>query len=160
MHSKDDKSRPAVIFMFLLPVLCHWSADDKTRTMILEAGLHSALWEFLNMLLASQGKDTFEATETVTGIFMNIAITKPRLASDPRGIFGNMLKLIMQKMNDYLAGPTQLLMSMVTLGLILVRAQPNLQGENALATFFRQCLQCFYNTCPFLHAKGKCEVTH
>ena len=162
MDSEDDKSRPVVIFMFLLPVLCHWSADDKTRTMILEAELHSTLWEFLCMLFACQDEDAFESTETVTGIFMNIAITEPKLASDPRGIFRDMLKLIMQKMHSYLAGPTQLLMNMVTLGLILVRAQPNLQSENAdsLITFLRQCLQCFYDTCPFLHVKGKCKVTH
>ena len=156
------KSRPAIIFMFLLPVLCHWSADDKTRNLIIEAGLHSILWEFLSMLLASKNKCNYETIETLTGIFTNIAITEPTLASDSKTIFGPMLQLLMQALSDYLAENSQLLMSMVTLGLILARAQLHLQSgiADSLFMFFRHCLSAFYATCPLLHCKDQYHVSN
>ena len=154
-----SKSKPAIIFMFLLPVLCHWSADDKMRLMILEANLHKTLWEFLDMLLTSQNEACFESIETLIGIFMNTAITEPSLASDPKNIFGPMLQLIMLKISEYSKAPVQLLLNIVTLGLILARAQLHLQNDNGekLSIFFRQCLRCYYDACPFFYSESKRE---
>jgi len=155
VNFKDDKSNPAMIFMFLLPVLCHWSADDKLRAILLEADLHRALWGFLSMLLKFHEDTAFETIETLAGIFINIAITEPKLASDPQTVFGPMLELIMLKLSEYLTKPVQLLMNIVTLGLILARAQLHIQVKNAdsIGKFFGQCLHCFYFSCPFLCIK-------
>ena len=161
MNFKDDKSNPAMIFMFLLPVLCHWSADDKLRAMLLEADLHKALSEFLSMLLQFHEEAAFETIETLAGIFMNIAITEPKLASDPQTVFGPMLELIILRLSEYLTGPVQLLMNIVTLGLILARAQLHFQVKNtdSMGRFFGQCLHCFYYSCPFLHIKDGHKIS-
>lgn len=156
INSKDMKLKPAIIFIFMLPVLCHWSADDKMRSLMLESDLQTHLWDFFKMLFSSESEAIYETLETLIGIFMNIAITEPKLAADTRSIFGPMLEIILLKMKEFLEKPDQLLMNIATLGLILGRAQLHSKQDNIkeMNNFFQQCLQCCYRISPCSQSGG------
>ncbi|XP_065063276.1 neurochondrin-like [Rhopilema esculentum] len=151
-NEQKFQSMPS-IFSFLLPVLCHWSAEKKTRQIMLEEEMHKTLWEYLSGLLSNhgEGNDSQEVVETLFGVFMNIAITEPGLASDNENIFGEILQKIIQDL-EYVSSSKSmsLVMNAVTLGLILARSQ-NKDRETSVVAFFKQCLSSLYLCCPYIN---------
>ena len=151
-NEQKFQSTPS-IFSFLLPVLCHWSAEKKTRQIMLEEEMHKTLWEYLSGFLSDhgEGNDSQEVVETLFGVFMNIAITEPGLASDNESIFGEILQKITKDL-EYVSSSKSMSLAMnaVTLGLILARSQ-NKDREPSIVPFLKQCLSSLYSCCPYIN---------
>lgn len=146
------------IFNFLLPVLCHWSADDKTRKVLLDEEIHVTLWEYLEKLLCCHPTKSivYQSLETVFGIFLNIAITEAELAADSSTVFAEILVLLMTKLNQFSSMPANLVMNMVTLSLILARAQVKIHQKNkeGIERFFQMILKMLCDSCPYLQQEN------
>lgn len=146
------------IFNFLLPVLCHWSADDKTRKVLLDEDIHITLWEYLEKLLCCHATKSivYQSLETVFGIFLNIAITEAELAADSSSVFAEILVLLMTKLNQFSSMPANVVMNMVTLSLILARAQVKIHQKNkeGIERFFQMILKMLCDSCPYLQQEN------
>ena len=145
------------IFNFLLPVLCHWSADEKTRKALLDEEVHVTLWGYLEKLLSCHSTKVwvYQSLETVFGIFLNIAITEAELACSST-LFADILTFLMTNLDECSSMPANLVMNMITLGLILVRAQVTMQLKNkeGVNRFFQIILKMLCDSCPYLQQQN------
>ena len=156
-QDETAEESPPNIFNFLLPVLCHWSADEKTRKVLLDEEIHFTLWGYLEKLLSCHSTKVwvYQSLETVFGIFLNIAITQAELAHSS-SVFADILVFLMAKLDECSLMPVNLIMNMVTLGLILARAQVTMQQKNkeGVERFFQIILKMLCDSCPYLQQKN------
>ncbi|XP_068243911.1 neurochondrin homolog [Palaemon carinicauda] len=139
------------IFRFLLPGLCHLTAEDTPRYILLELELENLLYEYLNYhwksvksVFGPQSKgeepdipakkvySAAEAMETLSNIFMNIVVQEPeRVKTDH--FYYTLLKFIFTKVPDIPQEDQNLRLSgnLSVLGLMILRHQhPNVKSSD------------------------------
>lgn len=154
-YKEDDENLPD-IFRFLLPGLCHLTAEDKPRSLLLELELENLLFEYLHYhwnsircVFGPQSKSeeleiptdlvssATEAMETICNIFMNIVVQEPeKVKIDP--FYYSLLKFIFMKVPDIPAESPHLRLcgNFSILGLMILRHQhPNVKSTDF--TIFR-----------------------
>ncbi|XP_047502723.1 neurochondrin homolog [Penaeus chinensis] len=154
--SKDDDENLPDIFRFLLPGLCHLTAEDKPRSLLLELELENLLFEYLHYhwnsircVFGPQSKSeelempadivnsATEAMETICNIFMNIVVQEPeKVKIDP--FYYSLLKFIFMKVPDIPSESPHLRLcgNFSILGLMILRHQhPNVKSTDF--TIFR-----------------------
>ncbi|XP_069973377.1 neurochondrin homolog [Penaeus vannamei] len=152
---EDDENLPD-IFRFLLPGLCHLTAEDKPRSLLLELELENLLFEYLHYhwnsircIFGPQSKtdelempaeivnSATEAMETICNIFMNIVVQEPeKVKIDP--FYYSLLKFIFMKVPDIPSESPHLRLcgNFSILGLMILRHQhPNVKSTDF--TIFR-----------------------
>ncbi|XP_063605407.1 neurochondrin homolog [Penaeus indicus] len=156
VSSKDDDENLPDIFRFLLPGLCHLTAEDKPRSLLLELELENLLFEYLHYhwnsircVFGPQSKteelempadivnSATEAMETICNIFMNIVVQEPeKVKIDP--FYYSLLKFIFMKVPDIPSESPHLRLcgNFSILGLMILRHQhPNVKSTDF--TIFR-----------------------
>lgn len=148
---EDTREKLPDIFRFLLPGLCHLTAEDTPRYILLELELENLLYEYLNYhwtsvksVFGPQSKgeepeipakkvySAAEAMETLSNIFMNIVVQEPeRVKTDP--FYYSVLKFICTKVPDIPQEDQHLRLSgnLSVLGLMILRHQhPNVKSSD------------------------------
>ena len=151
-----------VLFNFLLPVLCHWSADDGYRRIMLQEEMHVTLALYIKRLFLLDPVNgdcrRFQSLETVLGIFLNLAVTEWKIAAKSNGPFWDVREIIVANLNIYMESCklVSLIANMVTLGLMLTRLQhEKLAGMKETKNFFPQCLTFFYESFPIRRSQNE-----
>ena len=126
----QQKDQPRVI-AFLLPGLCHLSADEKTRKVLIEKRAHDILYQYFKFVyenwVDSQMEDDLKESTLclLVGIFLNFAVTE----SDLIGSDDSFISLRCFIVNSTIALQNEqhkhrvLVANMVVLGLMLLRKQ-------------------------------------
>lgn len=126
------------IFPMVIPALCHFTADDTLRPIVLKSPILDKVHLFL-----TQWTVPSQQLETCFGIFLNLAV----LSAETLDTFPHLLELCVQKTVLEASCPTLLKANVSLLGLFLLRSRlyrsqitsdsPNLQ------TFVESCVQLF-----------------
>ncbi|XP_071528950.1 neurochondrin homolog isoform X1 [Panulirus ornatus] len=142
-HSEDTRDRLPDILRFLLPGLCHLTAEDIPRHILLELELENLLFDYLNYhwnnvkgAFGPQNKEeeteipsdqihfACESIETISNIFMNIVVQEPeRVKTDM--FYYSLLKFVFTKVPDipFEVCYLKLCGSLSTLGLMILHHQ-------------------------------------
>ncbi|XP_064636104.1 neurochondrin-like [Lineus longissimus] len=127
----DHKTVPPVdLLRFLLPGLCHLSAEDNPRKILIESDAHELLGQYFsyqwNSFTSKQTKDSETALTLLCGIFLNFCVMEPQLVST-HGVFKELAVLVVAQTHT-LAGNQRALplyANMAVLGLMSLRCQKN-----------------------------------
>lgn len=130
----------------LIPALCHLTADDTLRPVVLRSPVLARLFDYLTEWSASP-----QQLETCTGIFLNLAV----LRAETLDSFPSLLGFCIQKAVADTTRPVTLKANLALLGLFLLRsklcrsiAAPDTSDSTA---FTRHCTSLF-NSSPTLPA--------
>eukprot|EP00794_Sanderia_malayensis_P012194 gene12194-13450_t len=96
----DTSEHEPCLFNFIMPVLCHWSAESTFRKIMLNEKIHFYLKLFLKDSLEdmdSRETKHHQFLETVLGILLNLVVTEKELASQPGSIFYEILEILTTK---------------------------------------------------------------
>lgn len=154
-HKEGNRERLPDVLRFLLPGLCHLTAEDVPRRILIDLELENLLFEYLNFhwnsiknAFGPQGKEEVdiplekivsagEAMGTISNIFMNIVVQEPeRVQSD--AFYYSLLKFVFCKLPEIPLEECHLKLSgnLCTLGLMILRHQhPNVKSTDF--TIFR-----------------------
>lgn len=154
-YAKENKEKLPDVLRFLLPGLCHLTAEDTPRQILIDLELENLLFEYFSFhwnsikdAFGPQGKEEVdipadkiqsasEAMGTISNIFMNIVVQEPeRVQSDV--FYYSLLKFIFCKLPDIPLEVCHLKLSgnMCILGLMILRHQhPNVKSTDF--TIFR-----------------------
>lgn len=154
-HNKEIKEILPDVLRFLLPGLCHLTAEDVPRRILIDLELENLLFEYFNFHWNSikdafdpQGKEEVnipldkihsagEAMSTISNIFMNIVVQEPeRVQSDV--FYYSILKFVFCRLPEIPLEVCHLKLSgnLCTLGLMILRHQhPNVKSTDF--TIFR-----------------------
>lgn len=155
------------IMRFLLPPLCHLSADDKTRKVLLENGFLELLskyffqqWKIWNEKQDNDTKlhDSKTCLVTLLGIVLNIVVTEPKLV-----VSNHTLKQLGQ--HAILSTPLLLsteadvviLVNQVVLGLLFIRSSVEHNDSFAcdgLWKFLQTSIQILKEAKPLMQNRG------
>ncbi|XP_077337854.1 neurochondrin [Lithobates pipiens] len=145
---------PGDAIRFLLPAMCHLSAEEAPRRILISEGVPALLcdyyrqqWEVLSNKddLSVEAKSEAELSmQSCCGVFLNLVVTEPRLVGQ-ESCFVTLLKLLMQSLPALLVngGHMTLAANISTLGLMMSRLladTPALQ-EDASRNFFKAAIQ-------------------
>ena len=147
------------LLQFLLPVLCHLSADDGSREIILKEEFQITLNKYFVYLLDHVKKDKnsavsiYESIETLIGVFLNLAVTEKDLTKYDASLI-EIRSVCFAEVDTIFRDTMQvtLLANMITLALILTRAQiENIAtgSKDRLYNFFVVSFQILITLCPF-----------
>ncbi|XP_074650672.1 neurochondrin-like [Tubulanus polymorphus] len=160
----DDEIRPIVddvdLFRFVVPILCHLTAENESRHIIIEQNAHQLLGLYFlyqwKLFLKNQSVNATLAQESegvlicICGIFMNFAVLEPQLVATD-SVFDEMLKFILANFSN-LAGNTDLMVltcNALVLGLMFLRIQQQqtLQqsGLDSVNAFFTAAISFLKN---------------
>ncbi|MPC25098.1 neurochondrin homolog isoform X2 [Portunus trituberculatus] len=154
-HKAEDKKKLPDVLKFLLPGLCHLTAEDIPRRILIDLELENLLFEYFSFHWNSI-KDAFgpqvkeevdipvhkihaagEAMSTISNIFMNIVVQEPeRVKSDI--LYYSLMKFIFCKLPEIPLESCHLKLSgtLCILGLMILRHQhPNVKSTDF--TIFR-----------------------
>ncbi|XP_073251383.1 neurochondrin-like [Porites lutea] len=155
------------IMRFLLPPLCHLSADDKTRKILIENGCLELLskyffqqWKIWNEKQDNDTKlhDSKTCLVTLLGIVLNIVVTEPKLV-----VSNHMLKQLAQ--HAILSTPLLLsteanvviLVNQVVLGLLFIRSSVEHNDSftcDGLWKFLQTSIQILKEAKPLVQNRG------
>ncbi|XP_069827742.1 neurochondrin [Dendropsophus ebraccatus] len=136
---------PADAVRFLLPALCHLSAEEVPRKILLSEGVPLLLCEYYQQkweIFSSEEEGTAEtkyeaqlSLQSCCGVFLNLVVTEPALVCQ-ESCFVTLLKLLMQSLPVLLTKEAQLILvaNISTLGLMMSRllaSSPVLQKSSS-----------------------------
>lgn len=155
-YREDSKDRLPDVLRFLLPGLCHLTAEDVSRHILLELEIENLLFEYFNYhwnsiksVFGPQNKEeeleipsdrvysACEAMDTISNIFMNIVVQEPeRVKCDL--FYYTLLKLIFTKVPEIPSEVRYLRLcgNSSTLGLMILRHQ-HINVKSTDFTIFR-----------------------
>ncbi|XP_063810514.1 neurochondrin [Pseudophryne corroboree] len=144
---------PADAIRFLLPALCHLSAEEAPRRILISEGVPALLteyyqqqWEiFSTEVLPNDTKYAAELSlQSCYGVFLNLVVTEPTLVGQ-ESCFLTLLKLLMQALPVQLPkeGHMILVANISTLGLMMSRLLASTAGfqESGPQEFFFAVIQ-------------------
>ncbi|XP_071992952.1 neurochondrin isoform X2 [Engystomops pustulosus] len=123
---------PGDAIRFLLPALCHLSAEETSRKILISEGVPALLCEYYQLkwqILSCEEELTPESKseaqlslQSCCGVFLNLVVTEPILVCQ-EPCFVDLLKLLMQSLPLQLIKENQLILvaNMSTLGLMMSR---------------------------------------
>ncbi|KAM3933399.1 neurochondrin [Leptodactylus fuscus] len=122
---------PGDAIRFLLPALCHLSAEEAPRKILIGEGVPALLCEYYQQkweMFSEEGvpaESKYEAQlslQSCCGVFLNLVVTEPTLIRQ-ESCFVTLLKLLMQCLPMQLTkeGPLILVANISTLGLMMSR---------------------------------------
>ncbi|CAI9590644.1 unnamed protein product [Staurois parvus] len=145
---------PGDAIRFLLPAMCHLSAEELPRRILISEGVPALLcdyykyqWEVFSLKddLSAEARIEAELSmQSCCGVFLNLAVTEPALVGQ-ESCFVSLLKLLVQSLPVLLlnGGHMTLAANISTLGLMISRLlakTPALQ-EDASRNFFKAAIQ-------------------
>ncbi|XP_019403296.1 PREDICTED: neurochondrin isoform X2 [Crocodylus porosus] len=153
--SPKDSALPTDALRFLLPALCHLTAEDRPREILISEGVPALLCEyFLHQweVLTSEPQpltllDSVEVSlQTSCGVFLNLVVTTPDLIRRD-GCFASLMDTLMKSLPFLLPqqGHLVLAANVATLGLMMARilaSFPVLQETPSAPAFFEAAI-CF-----------------
>ncbi|CAJ0927670.1 unnamed protein product [Ranitomeya imitator] len=119
-------------YRFLLPALCHLSAEEAPRKILISEGVPALLceyyqqkWEIFSTeqdLAAERKYEVQLSLQSCCGVFLNLVVTEPSLVCQ-ESCFVSLLKLLMQSLPEKLLREGQLVLvaNLSTLGLMMSR---------------------------------------
>ncbi|XP_077151922.1 neurochondrin [Ranitomeya variabilis] len=123
---------PGDAIRFLLPALCHLSAEEAPRKILISEGVPALLceyyqqkWEIFSSeqdLAAERKYEVQLSLQSCCGVFLNLVVTEPSLVCQ-ESCFVTLLKLLMQSLPEKLLKEGQLILvaNLSTLGLMMSR---------------------------------------
>ncbi|XP_066431096.1 neurochondrin isoform X2 [Eleutherodactylus coqui] len=162
---------PGDAIRFLLPALCHLSAEEAPRKILISEGVPALLcdyyqhkWEIFSSeegVTADRKYETQLSLQSCCGVFLNLVVTEPNLICQ-ENCFVTLLQLLMQSLPVQLTREGQLVLvaNISTLGLMMSRllaASPVLQ-ESYSQDFFLAVIK-FLSRCHVVSAEPD-EETH
>ncbi|XP_066285838.1 neurochondrin-like isoform X2 [Branchiostoma lanceolatum] len=146
MESEKEQYLPkSGVLSFLLPGLCHLTAEPRPRALLLQLQVHQVLARCLQLHLANflgtKDRQSEMALRTLCGIFLNLLVLSPQpLTSNP-----NMAALLNRIMGavPQLGCPehTVLLANFVVMCLMQARGVKDLQETSVTRQFFRTAVE-------------------
>ncbi|XP_066285839.1 neurochondrin-like isoform X3 [Branchiostoma lanceolatum] len=146
MESEKEQYLPkSGVLSFLLPGLCHLTAEPRPRALLLQLQVHQVLARCLQLHLANflstKDHQSEMALRTLCGIFLNLLVLSPQpLTSNP-----NMAALLNRIMGavPQLGCPehTVLLANFVVMCLMQARGVKDLQETSVTRQFFRTAVE-------------------
>ncbi|KAM9320139.1 neurochondrin [Gastrophryne carolinensis] len=145
---------PGDAIRFLLPAMCHLSAEETPRRILISEGAPSLLvgyfiqqWEVLsseNELLHETKHAAELSMQSCCGVFLNLVVTEPALIGK-ESCFATLIKHVMQTLPVLLTkeGQMTLVANISTLGMMISRllaSTPALQ-ENTAKDFFQASIK-------------------
>ncbi|KAG8451425.1 hypothetical protein GDO86_003583 [Hymenochirus boettgeri] len=143
---------------FLLPALCHLSAEEAPRRMLISEGVPVLLYEYFQHqweVLCSQDvpKEMHNTAElslqTCCGIFLNLVVTEPSFVGQ-ESCFVSLMKLLVLSLPNLLTkeGHLVLVANISTLGLMMTRllAETPVLQENSSQDFFKAAINFLKNS--------------
>ncbi|KAG8559451.1 hypothetical protein GDO81_017339 [Engystomops pustulosus] len=133
---------PGDAIRFLLPALCHLSAEETSRKILISEGVPALLCEYYQLkwqILSCEEELTPESKseaqlslQSCCGVFLNLVVTEPILVCQ-EPCFVDLLKLLMQSLPLQLIKENQLILvaNMSTLGLMMIRLLASSPGNNS-----------------------------
>lgn len=126
LSSPSNKNRNVEMIRLMLPALCHFSSDEKSRKILTENAFIDTLVKYYRVLWKRREKDgatdSKTALITLLGVFLNFAVTEENLAKTDN-CFKELLGHLVANTSK-IANSTEnfvLLANMVVLGLMLIR---------------------------------------
>jgi hypothetical protein len=126
----SPESQPIEMIRFMLPAMCHFSANDESRKILVDNHMQYSLVRFYSILWkrcladSSRGTDSKTSLVTLLGVLLNFAVTEPKLAKeDPSflelqaNIMLNLPQMLQSSEN------VDIIAHLVVLGLMLTRHQ-------------------------------------
>ncbi|XP_013414202.1 neurochondrin isoform X2 [Lingula anatina] len=150
------------LLRFLLPCLCHLTAEDDPRKMIIDHDGHVLLAEYLNFqwtkFISGTDRDAEVALATLCGIFLNITVTEPILATE-HSVFREISQFIVTNLPTLVSEHKKYVVLMANvdvLGLMLLKHQAKLtdQQESELKKFFTASLKLLGSSHTHKGTKG------
>ncbi|XP_035682705.1 neurochondrin-like [Branchiostoma floridae] len=148
LHTEPGKERylpKSGVLSFLLPGLCHLTAETRPRTILMQAQVHQVLARCLQLHLSSflstKAHQSEMALRTLCGIFLNLLVLSPeQVTSDPTvaGLLHRIMGAVPQ-----LGCPehTVLLANFVVLCLMQARHVTDLQETEVTRQFFSTAVE-------------------
>lgn len=130
----------------IIPALCHLTADDALRPIVLQSPVLARLFDYLNEWTALP-----QQLETCTGVFLNLAV----LGAETLDSFPSLLDLCVQKAMTGTVHSVTLRANLALLGLFLLRSKLRRSiltpGTLDMTAFAEHCISLF-NSSPTLPA--------
>lgn len=135
----------------IIPALCHLTADDTLRPIVLQSPIMGRLFDYLTEWSASP-----QQLETCTGVFLNLAV----LGAETLDSFTSLLDFCIQKAIVDTTHPVMLKANLALLGLFLLRSKLcrslAVPGTLDARAFAEHCVSLF-NSSPSLSANDREE---
>ncbi|ELU16894.1 hypothetical protein CAPTEDRAFT_171922 [Capitella teleta] len=154
-EAKTEEAPPpatADVLRFLLPGFCHLSAEEKSRSVLMESGISSLLvdytffhWEIFSEDSACRPSEV--ALTTMSGIFLNlIVMNDEKFTCEP--VSEKLLRLLLNNISCFShSSPTHLVLfyNWAVLGLMLLRKMPQAfaEAEDDCAAFIQSVTNLF-----------------
>ncbi|XP_030074294.1 neurochondrin [Microcaecilia unicolor] len=136
---------PGDALRFLLPALCHLTAEERPRRILIAEGAPALLLEYFQHLWDTFASDEHSSEEvslqTACGIFLNLVVTAPDLVRQEH-CFSSLMTLLLTSLPTLLQKKEHLVLAanVATLGLMMARLLASSQdlGDAAvMKEFFR-----------------------
>ncbi|XP_075764946.1 neurochondrin [Pelodiscus sinensis] len=155
LSSPQGSLWPRDALRFLLPGLCHLTAEDGPREILISVGAPALLcqyflhqWELLasDPHAAALPDSTEISLQTSCGIFLNLVVTAPELVRRDK-CFSSLMDVLLKSLPALLLQKDRLVLAanIATLGLMMARilgSSPALQGTPPAQDFFEAAI-CF-----------------
>ncbi|NP_001087970.1 neurochondrin [Xenopus laevis] len=143
---------PGDAIRFLLPALCHLSAEEVPRKVLISEGVPALLCDYFQLqwdvLFAEDEPEGLQSAaelslQTCCGVFLNLVVTEPTFVGQ-ESCFVSLMKLLMQSLPTLLTkeGHLVLVANFSTLGLMMSRllAENSVLHESNAEEFFKAAI--------------------
>nr|XP_033810025.1 neurochondrin [Geotrypetes seraphini]XP_033810026.1 neurochondrin [Geotrypetes seraphini] len=139
---------PGDALRFLLPALCHLTAEERPRRILIAEGAPALLFEYFqhlwDMFALDEQSSEEVSLQTACGIFLNLVVTAPDLIRQEL-CFSSLMTLLLTSLPTLLQKKEHLVLTanVATLGLMMARLLSNSQdlGDAAVVkAFFRAAI--------------------
>ncbi|NXI60061.1 NCDN protein, partial [Chloroceryle aenea] len=150
----EGSALPQDALRFLLPGLCHLTAEDRPRDILISEGAPALLFEYFlhqwEVLTSEPGSLALLASaemslQTTCGIFLNLVVTAPDLVRQDK-TFSSLMDMLLKSLPLLLPQKDHLVLAanIATLGLMMARilaSSAALQGSQPTKEFFRAAIR-------------------